>query len=96
MRTLSTALIAMLTTSHAFIAPSPLQSRVSTFSYLQVNDFKRSSNTLMSTTESAVGTPGTANLPWSELGFEFRPTKSHLKMVYRDGKWGEEELVEVS
>jgi branched-chain amino acid aminotransferase len=51
----------------------------------------------MSTTEkSAVGTPGTADLPWSELGFEFRPTKSHLRMVYKDGKWGEEELVEVS
>jgi len=49
----------------------------------------------MSTTEtSAVGIPGTADLPWSELGFEFRPTKSHLRMVYRDGKWGEEELVE--
>jgi hypothetical protein len=51
----------------------------------------------MSTTErSEIGTPGTANLPWSELGFEFRPTKSHLRMVYKDGKWGEEELVEVS
>ena len=47
-----------------------------------------------STTE--VGEPGTADLPWSELGFEFRPTKSHLRMVYRDGKWGEAELVEVS
>eukprot|EP00956_Cyclotella_meneghiniana_P016768 scaffold26751_cov67-Cyclotella_meneghiniana.AAC.5 len=43
---------------------------------------------------SAVGAPGTANLPWSELGFEFRPTKSHLRMIYKDGKWGEEELVE--
>lgn len=41
-----------------------------------------------------VGAPGTADLPWSELGFEFRPTKSHLRMVYRDGKWGEAELVE--
>ena len=44
---------------------------------------------------SAVGAPGTANLPWSELGFEFRPTKSHLRMIYKDGEWGEEELVEV-
>ena len=34
-------------------------------------------------------------LPWSELGFEFRPTKSHLRMVYKDGKWGEAEMVEV-
>lgn len=49
----------------------------------------------MSATEvTEIGKPGTANLPWSELGFEFRPTKSHLKMVYKDGKWGEAELVE--
>lgn len=41
-----------------------------------------------------VGAPGTADLPWSELGFEFRPTKSHLRMTYKDGKWGEAELVE--
>jgi len=53
----------------------------------------------MSTTEvgqeSDIGKPGTANLPWSELGFEFRPTKSHLRMIFKDGKWGEAELVEV-
>lgn len=49
-----------------------------------------------SSTDTAVGKPGTADLPWGELGFEFRPTKSHLRMVYRDGKWGEAELVEVS
>ena len=42
-----------------------------------------------------VGAPGTADLPWSELGFEYRPTKSHLRMVHKDGKWGEAELVEV-
>jgi len=28
------------------------------------------------------------------LGFEIRPTKSHLRMVYKDGKWEEAELVE--
>ena len=42
-----------------------------------------------------VGAPGTADLPWEDLGFEFRTTKSHLRMVYKDGKWGEAELVEV-
>jgi len=42
-----------------------------------------------------IGAPGTADLPWSELGFEYRPTKSHLRMVHKDGKWGEAELVEV-
>ncbi|EJK53155.1 hypothetical protein THAOC_27464, partial [Thalassiosira oceanica] len=41
-----------------------------------------------------VGAPGTADLPWEDLGFEFRTTKSHLRMVYKDGKWGEAELVE--
>jgi len=41
-----------------------------------------------------IGAPGTADLPWNELGFEFRTTKSHLKMIYKDGKWGEAELVE--
>jgi len=50
----------------------------------------------MSTTDVStdIGAPGTADLPWSELGFEFRPTKSHLRMIYKDGKWGEAELVE--
>jgi branched-chain amino acid aminotransferase len=39
--------------------------------------------------------PGTAKLdkPWKELGFEFRPTNSHLKLVYKNGAWEEPELV---
>jgi len=42
--------------------------------------------------------PGTAKMdvPWGELGFAFRPVKSHLKMTYKDGSWGEPELTEVS
>eukprot|EP00578_Thalassiosira_sp_NH16_P028324 CAMPEP_0181101198 /NCGR_PEP_ID=MMETSP1071-20121207/13620_1 /TAXON_ID=35127 /ORGANISM="Thalassiosira sp., Strain NH16" /LENGTH=419 /DNA_ID=CAMNT_0023184021 /DNA_START=162 /DNA_END=1421 /DNA_ORIENTATION=+ len=48
----------------------------------------------VSAASTEVGAPGTADLPWSELGFEFRPTKSHLRMVHRDGKWEEAELVE--
>lgn len=51
----------------------------------------------MSTTEQptdTVGKPGTADLPWDSLGFEFRPTKSHLKMTYKDGKWEAPEMVE--
>ena len=41
--------------------------------------------------------PGTAKLdtPWSELGFEFRPTNSHIRMVFKDGEWGKPELVKV-
>jgi branched-chain amino acid aminotransferase len=41
--------------------------------------------------------PGTAEMdvPWEELGFTFRQTKSHIKMTYKDGEgWGEPELVE--
>lgn len=45
--------------------------------------------------------PGTADLggiAWEDLGFEFRPTNSHLKMVYTEnedgtGSWGAPELV---
>mmetsp|Transcript_25320 Transcript_25320/g.47568 ORF Transcript_25320/g.47568 Transcript_25320/m.47568 type:complete len:385 (-) Transcript_25320:54-1208(-) len=39
--------------------------------------------------------PGTAKLDvdWKDLGFEFRPTKSHLKLEYKDGAWGKPELV---
>jgi len=44
------------------------------------------------------GKPGTAQMeaPWEELGFQFRPTKSHLRMTYRDGQWGPMELEQVS
>jgi len=40
-------------------------------------------------------TPGSAQLdtPWEELGFEFRPTNSHVSITYKDGEWGEPELV---
>jgi branched-chain amino acid aminotransferase len=49
---------------------------------------------LASTTTKA---PGTAKLdtPWAELGFEFRPTNSHVTLTYKDGEWGKPELVEV-
>ena len=41
--------------------------------------------------------PGTAKLdtPWNELGFEFRPTNSHIRLTYKDGEWGKPELVKV-
>ena len=62
----------------------------------------RNNNVLFSTDEATETTttemPGTAEMdkPWGELGFEYRETKSHLKMIFRDGKWGEPELVQVS
>ena len=34
------------------------------------------------------------DVPWEELGFEFRPTNSHLRMTFKEGEgWGEPELV---
>eukprot|EP00538_Stauroneis_constricta_P009116 CAMPEP_0119552838 /NCGR_PEP_ID=MMETSP1352-20130426/5739_1 /TAXON_ID=265584 /ORGANISM="Stauroneis constricta, Strain CCMP1120" /LENGTH=405 /DNA_ID=CAMNT_0007599139 /DNA_START=139 /DNA_END=1353 /DNA_ORIENTATION=+ len=38
--------------------------------------------------------PGSAELdtPWEELGFEFRPTNSHISITFKDGEWGEPEL----
>lgn len=43
-----------------------------------------------------LGKPGTAKMdvPWGKLGFQFRPVKSHLRLTYKDGAWGEPELVE--
>lgn len=32
-------------------------------------------------------------MDWQDLGFEFRPTKSHLKVEYKNGAWGSPELV---
>ena len=50
-----------------------------------------------STDTRALGVPGTATLDvaWEELGFEFRPTKSHVRVVCKDGEWGKMELVNV-
>ena len=54
----------------------------------------------MSTTDTtAKKLPGTAKLdtPWAELGFEFRPTNSHVKLTWKEGEgWSKPELVEVS
>ena len=48
-------------------------------------------------TMKPLGKPGTAKMdvPWEDLGFEFRPTNSNVRMTYKDGKWGEMELVKV-
>ena len=42
--------------------------------------------------------PGSAELdtPWEELGFEFRPTNSHIRITHKDGEWQTPELVKVS
>ena len=55
------------------------------------------SEAVVSTTDDdrpPLGKPGTADIPcaWDELGFEFRPTKSFVRMTYKDGEWGKAEL----
>lgn len=99
MKTLTSALIALLSSTvsltgcSAFVAPSVSSMSLSTASRRTAH----STGLFMSTTEQptdTVGKPGTADLPWDSLGFEFRPTKSHLKMTYKDGKWEAPEMVE--
>ena len=47
----------------------------------------------LSATTTHAEVVGSANLDWAELGFEFRQTKSHLKITFKDGAWNEGELV---
>ena len=111
MRTSRSALLSILATAHTSclgftVRTSPTLQRPNRLAppkqYFQSNRLPHDivgsssySRLSVSAASTEVGEPGTADLPWDELGFEFRPTKSHLRMVYRDGKWGEEELVEV-
>ena len=83
--------------AHAFI-PSSAMSSAATSRAAQTFPNHQPHPLSMSTTEaSAVAKPGTAEIDvaWSDLGFEFRPTKSHLKMVWTEDKgWGAAELVD--
>jgi hypothetical protein len=56
-----------------------------------------SSPTVLHMSSTAKKAPGTAKLdtPWEELGFEFRPTNSHVRLQYKDGEWMKPELVKV-
>jgi branched-chain amino acid aminotransferase len=50
------------------------------------------------TTKKLPGTADLGGIAWKDLGFEFRPTNSHVKMVYTEnedgpGSWGAPELV---
>ena len=94
---LLTFLLSSSLTNSFTVIPRP---RTTTTTTTPIN---RLNNVLYSQTDeatdiSAIAKPGTAKMdkPWGELGFEYRETKSHLKIIYRDGKWGEPELVQVS
>ena len=59
---------------------------------------RQSGITEMGMSVSTKKMPGTAELdtPWEELGFEFRPTNSHVQITFKDGEWGAPELKKVS
>lgn len=43
--------------------------------------------------ETSVRAPGTADLDWANLGFEYRDVNSHVKFTCKDGQWDEGEMV---
>lgn len=43
---------------------------------------------------NAESEPGTADLDWENLGFEYRDVNSYVKFTYRDGRWDEGQLVQ--
>lgn len=56
---------------------------------------RREERLRLASTSTTRTMPGTAELdtPWEELGFEFRPTNSHVRVTYKNEEWGEPELV---
>mmetsp|Transcript_2019 Transcript_2019/g.2973 ORF Transcript_2019/g.2973 Transcript_2019/m.2973 type:complete len:404 (+) Transcript_2019:149-1360(+) len=60
-----------------------------------VQSVRQKTNQLAMVGATELGKPGTAELdvPWEELGFEFRPTNSHVCLTYKAGEWGAPELV---
>mmetsp|Transcript_26821 Transcript_26821/g.56628 ORF Transcript_26821/g.56628 Transcript_26821/m.56628 type:complete len:406 (+) Transcript_26821:281-1498(+) len=95
---ISSALLPLLATTQTclgfVLSPSSPSQQLLRPNSAHSNNAISGSRLSVSAASTDVGAPGTADLPWSELGFEFRPTKSHLRMIYRDGAWKEAELVE--
>ena len=59
---------------------------------------KELSMALTAQTKKIPGTADLGGIEWKDLGFEFRPTNSHIKIVYTEnddgtGSWGTPELV---
>ena len=104
---LSAAALGALRQAHGFVAPSPSSSAAAAAAAAATaarNNAAQSPLGMTATSKEpaadlqAPAKPGTADVPWSDLGFEFRPTKSHLKMVWSEdtGAWGPPELVDGS
>ena len=85
---LSSALIlSALASASAFMAPLPA-----------MHTARKGTSLSVAAAIKPLGIPGTAQIDtdWKDLGFEFRPTKSNLRITYKNGEWGEFELCEVS
>jgi hypothetical protein len=73
------------------VATSTTRGKVGTRNYNSIQNLRLHST-------SARTKPGTAELdtPWKDLAFEYIPTNSHVRVTYKNGEWGEPELVKVS
>jgi branched-chain amino acid aminotransferase len=89
MKLSATLLLSALASASAFLAAPVTFGTTSTST-------RDSSLSVAAETRPPLGIPGTAELdkPWKELGFEFRPTKSNLRVTYKNGEWGEPEMCE--
>jgi len=90
MKLSATLLLSALASASAFLAaPGNL-------AFTTASTSSRDSSLSVTVETRPLGIPGTAELdkPWKELGFEFRPTKSNLRVTYKNGQWGEPELCE--
>lgn len=88
----------VLTMSSAFVVPSPPTATTTTTTTRSTRSSSSGALYMSSTAKKTdKKQPGTAELDtkWEELGFEFRPTNSHVKVVYKDGAWTKPELVQV-
>ena len=99
---MSAAALGALRQAHAFVAPSSPSSAAAaaarSYAARAPLGMTATSKETATATDLKAAKPGTAGLDWSDLGFEFRPTKSHLKMVWSEdtGAWGPAELVDDS
>lgn len=86
MRLSSAILFSTFSAAASFMTPLP-----------NTSSNTKSTSLFASTEVKPLGIPGTAKLdkPWKELGFEFRPTKSNLRITHKNGEWGEFEMFEV-
>ena len=90
-RAITAAILATMSLSNAF-QPTSVGNGISGRSNILNN------SRLHMSTQTAKKLPGTAEMdtPWEDLGFEFRPTNSHVKLTWKEGEgWSKPELVEV-